>query len=96
MTHGDRTALQIIERFANGLARICAVVGGLFDVERIILAGGVAAAAGPLLARTALRLAELIQPHPPKFVVSALGREVVSIGAASRVLSWWRTTCWPS
>ena len=85
---GDPTAEEIVVRIAERLARICAVLGGLLDVDRIILAGGVAESLTLLLDRTAPRLAELIELHPPQLVTSTLGSEVVTIGAVRRALAW--------
>ncbi len=86
--HGDDTAVRIVERIAERLSRICALLGGLLDVERIILAGGIATALTPLLESTTPRLTELVHLHPPELLASTLGREVVTIGAVSRAQVW--------
>ncbi len=85
---GDPTALEIIGRISERLARICAVMGGLLDVDRIILAGGVAKSLDVLLEHTARRLSELMQLRPPELVASDLGSEVVTVGAVMRALAW--------
>lgn len=83
---GDPAALVLLDRMAERLARICAVLGGLLDVERIVLSGAVAASLGLLLPRTAARLDELTHPPAPALVASPLGGGVVSIGAVVRAL----------
>ncbi|WP_437583099.1 ROK family protein [Paramicrobacterium sp. CJ85] len=87
---GDSFALSIIDRIADRLARICAVLAGLLDVERIIVAGAVATAIGPLLERTAPRLAELTHPPAPELRASTLSDSVVSVGAITHALEYTR------
>lgn len=83
---GDAAALALLDRMAERLARICAVLGGLLDVERIVFSGAVADSIGPLLPRTAARLAELTHPPAPDLVASTLHGGVVSTGAVVRAL----------
>ncbi|HEX2143434.1 MAG TPA: ROK family protein [Glycomyces sp.] len=83
---GDQAALALIDRMAERLARICAVLGGLLDVERIVFSGAVAESLDLLLPRTAARLDELTHPPAPELVASQLGGGVVSIGAVARAL----------
>jgi predicted NBD/HSP70 family sugar kinase len=83
---GDGAALALAERMAERLARICAVLGGLLDVERIVLAGAVAASLDVVLKRAAQRLDELTHPPAPELVASTLGGGVVSLGAVTRAL----------
>lgn len=83
---GDPAALALLDRMAERLARICAVLGGLLDVERIVLSGAVAESLGLLLPRTAARLDELTHPPAPDLVASPLGGGVVSVGAVVRAL----------
>jgi predicted NBD/HSP70 family sugar kinase len=87
---GDAAALEILDRLAERLARICAVLGGLLDVERIVFSGGVAESLGLLLARTRDRLAEISHPKPPELAASPLGAGVVTLGAVTRGLAWVR------
>jgi predicted NBD/HSP70 family sugar kinase len=88
---GDRAALQLIDRMAERLARISAVLGGLLDVERIVFSGAVAASLDLLLPRTAARLDELTHPPAPDLVASPLGGGVVSLGALARARDIVRT-----
>ncbi|WP_344489743.1 ROK family protein, partial [Glycomyces endophyticus] len=83
---GDGAALALAERMAERLARICAVLGGLLDVERIVLAGAVADSLDLVLKRAAQRLDELTHPPAPELVASTLGGGVVSLGAVARAL----------
>jgi predicted NBD/HSP70 family sugar kinase len=83
---GDGAALALAERMAERLARICAVLGGLLDVERIVLAGAVAESLDLVLKRAAQRLDELTHPPGPELVASTLGGGVVSLGAVARAL----------
>ncbi len=87
---GDPFAVQLIVRMADRLARICAVLAGLLDVDRIVIAGAVAEAADLLLERTRARLAEVTHTPAPEIVASPLGSGVVSAGAVRRALSYTR------
>lgn len=84
----DPTASEILGRLAERLARISAVLGGFLDVERIIVAGGIADSLGPLLARASAQLGELSDLQPPALVASGLGTEVVVLGAVRRGIAW--------
>ena len=88
---GDPAALGLIDRMAERLARICAVLGGLLDVERIVFAGAVADSLDLVLQRAAERLREHTHPPAPELVASTLGGGVVSIGALARALDIVRT-----
>jgi predicted NBD/HSP70 family sugar kinase len=83
---GDPAALALLDRMAERLARICAVLGGLLDVERIVFSGAVADSIALLLPRTAARLDELTHPPAPGLVASTLHGGVVSTGAVVRAL----------
>lgn len=88
---GDAAALELVDRMAERLARICAVLGGLLDVERIVVSGAVAASLDGLLPRTAARLDDLTHPPAPQLAASPLGGGVVSLGAVARALEIVRT-----
>lgn len=87
---GDPGGIWLIERMAERLARICAVLAGLLDVDRIVIAGAVAEAIALLLDRTRNRLAELTHPPAPDVVASKLGSDVVIAGAVTRALAYTR------
>lgn len=82
----DPAALKLVERMAERLARICAVLGGLLDVERIVFSGAVAASLAPVLRHAAARLEDLTPAPAPELVASTLGGGVVSVGALTRAL----------
>lgn len=87
---GDPAALELLERGADRLARICALFGGLLDVEKIILAGAVASSLTPLLARSTALMAEYIHSGTPHLVASELGGDVVALGAVTRAVEYVR------
>jgi len=88
---GDGAASGLVDRMAERLARICAVLAGLLDVERIIVSGAVAQSLDLLLPRTAARLDDLTHPPAPELVASSFDGGVVSIGAVVRALEIVRT-----
>ena len=83
---GDPEARALVERAGATLARIAGVFGSLYDPERIVMSGGLAAGVEELLT-VARRLlpAELDLPAP-ELVASSLGADVVSIGAVAAAL----------
>ncbi|WP_218125023.1 ROK family protein [Glycomyces harbinensis] len=88
---GDPVALGLVERLAERLARICAVLGGLLDVERIVFSGAVAASLAPVLRLAAERLGDLTHPPAPELAASTLGGGVVCVGAVTRAVELVRT-----
>jgi len=84
---GDPTALALVERLAQRLARIGAVLSGLLDVDRIVVAGAVAPSIGLLVSRTTPHLAALSYRQPPEVLASRLGEHVVTVGAVARALA---------
>ncbi|KZC95448.1 ROK family transcriptional regulator [Clavibacter tessellarius] len=83
---GDPCALALVDRLAARLARICVVLEGMLDVDRIIIAGAVAPAAGLLIHRTIPLLAEIAHGPAPEVVASELGDGAVTLGAVTRAL----------
>lgn len=83
---GDADAQRIVARAGSALSIIAGVFGSLFDPRRVILSGMRSEDAVALVdaARTSLSL-ELDLPAPD-LVPSALGRDVVCIGAVSAAL----------
>jgi predicted NBD/HSP70 family sugar kinase len=84
---GDALAQGIIRRLGERLAHVAVALESLLDVERIVVAGGVAPAIGPVLghARSVLE-AEFFPPFP-ELVASTLGRDVIVRGAIELALS---------
>lgn len=83
---GDEAARLIRDRIVDRLARVCVVLGGLLDVERIVIAGPSAPTIEPLLEATVRRTQEM--GAPARIVVSELGPGVVGLGALARALAW--------
>lgn len=88
---GDATAIGIVDRLAARLARVCAVLGGLLDTEKIIIGGGVAPAAGLLIERAEPILRAFMHGQAPALVASPLGAPAVGLGAIHRALDLIRT-----
>lgn len=83
---GDVGAIAVVDRLADRLARVCAVIDGMLDVDRIIVAGGVAPVVGDLLRRTANILEGMVHPPAPELVASSFGADVVLVGASALAL----------
>ncbi len=84
---GDAEALAITARLAFLLARVCVVVGGILDAERIIIGGAVAPAAAGILDDAALHLKDLSHGPAPTLIASPLGSEAVGLGAIHQGLA---------
>ncbi|RLP68219.1 ROK family protein [Mycetocola reblochoni] len=88
---GDRLALTVLDRTAERLATTLMTIGGLLDPELVVISGGVAGLAQPVVADVNRRLAELL-PAPPEVRASSLGREVVLKGAVRMAIDRVRAT----
>jgi len=84
---GDPTALRLVERMAERFGRVCAVLSGMLDVDRIVVAGAVAPSIGLLLERTTPWLSRFTHRAAPEVVASTLGDAVVTTGAVERALA---------
>ncbi|RWZ67815.1 ROK family protein [Labedella populi] len=87
---GDPVALDMLDRVADRLARIGAVLGGLLDVERIVFAGALAPSMPPLLDLTTAALATYMNADPPELVASTLGADIVAQGAIASAMEYVR------
>lgn len=85
--HGDATASGIVERLAERLARVSAVLAGLLDVERIIVCGGMVSAAEPIIASAAQKLPRHSRLPVAQLLASSLGSDGVAIGAVHHAVS---------
>jgi predicted NBD/HSP70 family sugar kinase len=83
---GDVGAIAVVDRLADRLARVCAVIDGMLDVDRIIIAGGVAPVVGDLLRRTSTILEGMVHPPAPELVASSFGADAVLVGASTLAL----------
>ncbi|KQO64755.1 ROK family protein [Curtobacterium sp. Leaf261] len=88
---GDRVAGRIVERLGDRLARVCLVLGSLLDIERVVVAGAIAEAAGPVIARARAILDADHYAPVPEIVASDLGADIVVVGAVARALDAVRT-----
>lgn len=84
---GDPLAHSVLERIGERLARIAAVLSSLLGVEKVVVAGGIAAAIEPVLALSRAVLPDLASPPLPQLEASALGQDVVVHGAIELALS---------
>jgi predicted NBD/HSP70 family sugar kinase len=82
---GDALAAGVVDRIAERLALVIATLASLVDTDLVIIAGRVAASLGPLVGPLQERLAQHGNP-PPGIRASALGGDVVMLGAVARSL----------
>ena len=85
---GDELAGAVIRRLGERFAAICSAVGKIFDTDVVVLAGGVAAACGPIVGVIEEELPRLADPPFPRVVASDLGEAVVSLGAVRRAVGY--------
>jgi predicted NBD/HSP70 family sugar kinase len=78
---GDADAVLVADRVGATLARIVGVLGSMYDPERVIVCGAVAESIEPVLAAARRILPEELHLPAPQILASALGAEVVSVGA---------------
>jgi predicted NBD/HSP70 family sugar kinase len=84
---GDPAAVDIVERLALRLARICLVLGDVLDVDLIIVGGAAARSLPAVIEEAGDILAGSDDPTAPRLVGSALGAAEVSTGAVAHALS---------
>ncbi|MEZ0163975.1 ROK family protein [Kineococcus sp. LSe6-4] len=82
---GEESAVASLDTAAERLTRVVVTLVSLFDPDRVVLAGGVADAAG-LVERVEAGLPRFLGPPRPPVVASTLGRDVVVLGALRRAL----------
>lgn len=80
---GDADALLVAERVGAVLARIVGVLGSMYDPARVVVCGAVAESIEPVLAAARRILPEELHLPAPEILASALGAEVVSVGAVA-------------
>ncbi|MGC0274594.1 ROK family protein [Pseudactinotalea sp. Z1739] len=84
---GDEVAIGIVDELAERLARVCAVIATMLDLERIVVSGAIAPALDHLVHEATRRLTEHVHPPVPTIVASSLGGDVVRAGALHRALA---------
>ncbi|MFC7375119.1 ROK family protein [Brachybacterium sp. GCM10030268] len=84
---GDLVARAVLERIADRIARIAAILVSLLGVEKVVVAGAISEAIGPVLERARALLPEIATAPFPEIVSSELGRDVVVRGAVEHALT---------
>jgi glucokinase len=85
LAHGDKLAIQIVDRAVEALGTGVASAINLVDVEAVIIGGGLGVRLGEPYAK---RIAKAMHPHlfvsdnPPAVVVASLGDLGGALGAA--------------
>lgn len=77
---GDPDAMAVLDRIAQRVARIIAVMSTLLNPELVVIGGAIAAPSTALLPAINALLPALT-PTPPRIATSVLGEEIVAIGA---------------
>jgi predicted NBD/HSP70 family sugar kinase len=80
---GDAGALAVAREVGPALAGVAATFGSLFDVERVVVSGAIAAGAGPIIAAAIEAFPDSLHLPAPRIVASTLGADIVSIGAVA-------------
>ncbi len=88
---GDEGALAVAIEVGTALAGVAAIFGSLFDVERVIVSGAIAAGAAPIIAAATDAIPDSLHLPPPRIVASTLGADIVSIGAVAAAVEAART-----
>lgn len=84
---GDAFAEHILELLGRRLAQIAAVFESVLDVQRIVIAGAIAAAVEPVLVHARAVLEAEFSPPYPELVASTLGSDVIAQGAVDIALA---------
>lgn len=88
---GDAGALGVAHAVGPALAGVAAMFGSLFDVERVVVSGAIAAGAGPIIEAAMDAIPDSLHLPPPQIVASTLGADIVSIGAVAAAVESART-----
>jgi len=88
---GDAVGTQVRDALADRLARVCAVLSGLLDLDRVIVTGAMAPALGPVVERARALLPEHLHDPAVEVVLSDLGPDVVRTGAVRLAVDHVRT-----
>ncbi len=80
---GDEGALAVAREVGSALAGVVGMFGSLFDVDRVIVSGAIAAGAAPIIAAARDALPRALDLPAPSIAASTLGADIVSIGAVA-------------
>ncbi|MEX8034529.1 ROK family protein [Microbacterium sp. 20-116] len=80
---GDPGALAVAREVGGALAGVVGIFGSLFDVDRVIVSGAIAAGAAPIITAAIDALPRALDLPAPAIVASTLGADIVSIGAVA-------------
>lgn len=83
----DDLALEIVDLLAERLARICTVLAGLLDLDRIVLTGATAAELSHVVASARRKVAAHLYAPWLQIETSELGTEAVMSGAVRHAVS---------
>lgn len=92
---GDPDAQRVARLAGESLARIVAVLGSMFDPERIIVCGAIADGIEPVLAAARGSLGAHLHLPAPSLLASRLGADIVTRGAVSHALDTARRRALP-
>ncbi|MET3809419.1 ROK family protein [Arthrobacter sp. UYEF3] len=84
---GNATALAILDRLAERMARVIAAIASLINPELVVIGGAVADSADALLPGITAALPRFTAT-PPRVTVSPLGDTVVTVGAIRHALDF--------
>ncbi|MCX6499074.1 MAG: ROK family protein [Arthrobacter sp.] len=84
---GDATALAVLDRLSERMARVIAAIASLINPELVVIGGAVADSAGALLPGITAALPRFTAT-PPRVAVSPLGDAIVTVGAVRHALDF--------
>lgn len=79
----DPAVAPVIDQVAHVLARVVGLLGSMYDPDRVILCGAIAAGSDAVIDRTRELLPAELHLPAPKLVASGLGADVVTTGAVA-------------
>lgn len=85
---GDPLGLQIREELSDRLARICAVLAGILDLDRIVISGAVAAGLAEVTESARIKLDQYLHAPWLDIDIAADGAHSVRLGAVRRAVDW--------
>lgn len=88
---GDGVALGIVDQVLDQLARVCTVLVGPLDLDRVIVSGGIAPSLRGLEAQLQEKIGQYLYAPWLRIQVSAHGGETVRLGAVHRAVEEVRT-----